>query len=201
MAISKEQLAAIISGRAKELCNSEFDRMVESKTSRGKLNNPSPSDYDDDAGMYDSMYINEEEEIPETTARDFKYNANGASNSRMPENIKQSMLNERIDVSSLGMGASVLDGLGVKPTPKKTTKKAPMREQTSVPQSISAPIDYSIIKAIVNECLNEYFSKQQLNESATLKTIGLSGGNISLVDNKGNVYKAKLEKIGNKNDL
>ena len=65
---------------------------------------------------------------------------------------------------------------------------------------IASTIDYNIIKAIVNECLNEYFSKQPLNESATLKTIGLSNGNISIVDNKGNVYKAKLEKIGNKNE-
>ena len=40
----------------------------------------------------------------------------------------------------------------------------------------------------------------QLNESASLQTIGLQNGNISLVDNKGNIYKAKLEKIGNKND-
>ena len=47
----------------------------------------------------------------------------------------------------------------------------------------------------------EYFdNKQPLNESASLQTIGLQNGNISLVDNKGNIYKAKLEKIGNKND-
>ena len=47
---------------------------------------------------------------------------------------------------------------------------------------------------------NEYFKKQPLNESASLQTIGLSNGVISLVDNKGNVFKAKLEKIGNTNE-
>ena len=55
-------------------------------------------------------------------------------------------------------------------------------------------------KNLVNECLNEYFSKQSLNESTSLQTIGLSNGTISLVDNKGNIFKAKLEKIGNTNE-
>lgn len=56
-------------------------------------------------------------------------------------------------------------------------------------------VDYSIIKAIINECLNE-----RLQDSGTLTSIGLKAGKITLVDNKGNVYQAKLEKIGNKND-
>jgi hypothetical protein len=125
-----------------------------------------------------------------------QYSNASASNSKMPEYIKQSMLENRIDTSGLGQ-TSVLDTLGVKPQ-KKTQQRRPMNEQSRPMQGAS--VDYSIIKAIINECLNEYFSKQPLNESTTLKTIGLTGGNISLVDNKGNIYKAKLEKIGNKND-
>ena len=101
-----------------------------------------------------------------------------------------------IDTSSLSQ-TSVLDSLGIKP--EVTKPKTVMRENVSYTQPQSS-IDYSIIKAIVNECLNEYFNKQQLNESSSLKTIGLKEGVISLVDNKGNVFKAKLEKIGNKND-
>ena len=196
MAISQEQLAAIIGGRARQLCAPENERLIESYTSRNKaaLNDPDPSYYDDDADAYDSMYMSTEEEYKPSDA--LQYSNASASNSKMPEYIKQSMLENRIDTSGLGQ-TSVLDTLGVKPQ-KKTQQRRPMNEQTRPMQGAS--VDYSIIKAIVNECLNEYFSKQPLNESATLKTIGLTGGNISLVDNKGNIYKAKLEKIGNKND-
>ena len=57
-------------------------------------------------------------------------------------------------------------------------------------------IDYSVIKAIVNECLNEYF-KRPLNESVgTLSGIGLKEGKIKLVDNKGNIFSANLEYQG-----
>ena len=42
--------------------------------------------------------------------------------------------------------------------------------------------------------------KGMLNEGATLKGIGLSGGKIKLVDNKGNVFSAKLEYQGNTKD-
>jgi hypothetical protein len=70
----------------------------------------------------------------------------------------------------------------------------------TAPISNTGGVDYSIIKAIVNECLKEHFSKQTLNESTSLQTIGISNGTISLVDSKGNVFKAKLEKIGNTND-
>ena len=58
MAISKEQLSAIIGGRAKDLCSPTFDKMVESRTSfHNGANNPSTSEYDHDADMYDRMYL------------------------------------------------------------------------------------------------------------------------------------------------
>jgi hypothetical protein len=121
----------------------------------------------------------------------------------MPDIIKQSMLNERIDVTGTG-GISVLDSMDIQiPTPnrKQINETNPQRNiQTALPQPVNPGIDYTIIKAIVNECLNEYFSKQSLNESVNVKTIGLKDGYISLVDNKGNIFRAKLEKVGNKND-
>jgi hypothetical protein len=201
MAISKEQLAAIISGRAKHLCNPEGDRMVESRMrhSSANLDNPDPSMYDSDADAFDAMFTSSIYE-ERSNSGDIKYNEISASNSKLPEHIKQSMLTERIDVSSLN-GGSVLDTLGVKPEQKRRQNKQQVKENIQPQYTPSqASVDYSIIKAIVNECLNEYFSKQQLNESSTLKTIGLNNGTISLVDNKGNVFKAKLEKIGNTNE-
>ena len=200
MAISKEQLASIISGRAAQLCSPEGSRLIESHTGKqrmhGNFNNPDPSAYDDDAYKFDNMYLST---LDESDERDIQYSNATANNSRMPDHIKKSMLENKIDTSSLGQ-TSVLDGLGIKPQ-KSQQRRQPIQEQmatvTSAPQ---ASIDYSIIKAIVNECLNEYFKKQPINESTSLQTIGLNNGTISLVDNKGNVFKAKLEKIGNTND-
>jgi hypothetical protein len=193
MAISQQQLAAIIGGKARQLCSPENEKLIEGYTSRGKvtdLNNPDPSEYDSDAAEFDRMYLSSTDNVEREP-----YHNNAPTNSRMPEFIKQSMLEHHIDTSSLG-NTSVLDTLNIKPQRRNVQKRTVMSEQTNAAQN--STIDYNIIKAIVNECLNEYFSKQPLNESATLKTIGLSNGNISIVDNKGNVYKAKLEKIGNK---
>ena len=201
MAISKEQLASIISGRAAQLCSPEGSRLIENHTSKQSMysdfNNPDPSSYDDDAYAFDSMYLST---LDESDNGDIQYSNATASNSRMPDNIKKSMLENRIDTSSLGQ-TSVLDGLGIKPQKKSQQRRQPIQEQVTTVASVpQTSVDYTIIKAIVNECLNEYFKKRPLNESASLQTIGLSNGVISLVDNKGNVFKAKLEKIGNTNE-
>lgn len=196
MAISKEKLAAIINGTAKQLCSPEGDMLIEqSKNSlSGDYYNPSPTEFDYDAQQYDSLFYGEMNETK--NMGDIKYNEASASNSKLPEHIKQSMLTEKIDASALS-NVSVLDQLGIKPTKPSKPKKTITENSTPHYQPNNSGIDYSIIKAIVNECLKEH-SKQQLNESNSLKTIALSGGTISLVDNKGNIYKAKLEKINNK---
>ena len=79
--------------------------------------------------------------------------------------------------------------------------KSQIREQV---QTGGGGIDYALIKMIVNECLEtkltEMAEKGLLNESTTLKGIGLSEGKIKLIDNKGNVFQAKLEYKGNTKD-
>lgn len=200
MAVSKEQLAQII-GKARDLCNPEGDRLVESYNSpnNGNLNDPDPSQYDD-YSQYDRMYLNEEESYqpqPQKRPRqtkDIRYNQQTAANSRMDENIKQSMLNHVIDTSPLA-NQSVLDGMNIPDGNRPQQRRQSMNEQQYPKQT--GNVDYSIIKAIVNECLNEYFSRQPLNESASISTIGLKPGVIKVVDSKGNVFSGKLEKIGN----
>lgn len=202
MAVSKEQLAQII-GKARDLCNPEGDRLVESYNSpnNGNLNGPDPSQYDD-YSQYDRMYLNEEESYqpqPQKRPRqtkDIRYNQQTAANSRMDENIKQSMLNHVIDTSPLA-NQSVLDGMNIPDGNRPQQRRQSMNEQQYPKQT--GNVDYSIIKAIVNECLNEYFSRQSLNESASISTIGLKPGVIKVVDSKGNVFSGKLEKIGNAN--
>ena len=71
-------------------------------------------------------------------------------------------------------------------------------------QNVGGGIDYALIKTIVNECIetkfNEMAQRGVLNEGTTIKGIGLSNGKIKLVDNKGNVFSAKLEYQGNTKD-
>lgn len=194
MAVSKQQLEQIL-GKARDLCNPEGDRLIESYKSQNS-NDSDPSDYDD-YSEFDKMYLNEEESYPQQKrkpqAKDIRYNQATAANSRMPENIKQSMLNEVIDANPLG-------DLNI--PQRKPQKRQQIREEQQYQQPMQGggSVDYSIIKAIVNECLNEYFSRQPLNESNTLTTIGLKAGTIKLVDNKGNVYSADLKKLGNTNN-
>ena len=130
-----------------------------------------------------------------------------ASKSKVPDFIKQSMMNEVIDNTALS--ANPLDRIDlsqIEKTPAQMPKPRQVVTEQQVAQPIAVPsgVDYTIIKAIINECLDaklkEYgISKEMLTEN-TLKTIHLKGGNIKLVDNSGNVYSAQLEKRGNIND-
>lgn len=199
MAVSKQQLAQII-GKARDLCNPEGDRLVESYKSDGNFDrkDPDPSSYDD-YSQFDRMYLNEEEDYQpqkrNAQTKDIRYNQQTAANSKMPDKIKQSMLNEVIDVTALD-NQSVLSGMDIPGGNRKPQQnRRPVNEQQY--QAQGGNIDYSIIKAIVNECLNEYFSRQPLNESASISTIGIKPGVIKVVDSKGNVFSGKLEKIGN----
>lgn len=207
MPVTKEQLAAIIGGRAREMCSVQNDKKLNEMAGRvnidsGYFDDPDPYTYNDGgaADKFDAMLGFGTSDGD--GARDMQYNQASANASRMPDAIKNSMLNERIDVTKLGT-ASVLDGMNI-PAPKQ---RRGLNEHVTMapapqPTAIGGVVDYSIIKAIVNECLDSYFAnKQPLNESTgSIKTIGLAKGYISIVDNKGDIYKAKLEKVGNKND-
>lgn len=66
---------------------------------------------------------------------------------------------------------------------------------TQMPQSNG--VDYTIIKAIVNECLRENM-KSMLNENVngTLSGLKMVGGNrIQFIDSKGNIYEGVLKRV------
>ena len=200
MAVDRKKLEAIIGGRARAMCTPEFDKTLDSyggKTSLNESYDPSPSYYDADADKFDAMYSASfnNSDISKSNVEDMGYTNESVMRSNLPNHIKESLITERIDVKGSG-GISILDSMSI---PQATPRKK-IAEQHIPPTQNTSNVDYSIIKAIVNECLNEHLSKQILNESTTLQTIALKEGTISLVDNKGNIYKAKLEKIGNKND-
>lgn len=206
MPISKEQLGNIIASKAAALCRPEYDNaksVSRSNISEG-FGGPSPSDFDGDADKWDAMFSDSAyEDYGQSRPRDIQYSNAGAARSQMPDAIKKSMMENRIDVSGLG-NSSVLDSLGVKGKPMTAPtqkRKQVVTEQTALQQYVPqvGGVDYSIIKAIVSECIKEYFQKQPLNESS-IKTIALKSGTISLVDNGGNIYRAKLEKVGTTKD-
>ena len=135
-----------------------------------------------------------------------------AKRSKMPDFIKQSMMNEVIDTSNMNTGVAEADLAAITSRlPRKAINETVARPQagtTSVPLApvtVSTPgVDYTIIKAIINECLETKFkelglTKERLNE-ATLSSVHLKGGKIKLVDNSGNVYSAALVKQGNLNE-
>ena len=115
-----------------------------------------------------------------------------ARNSRMPDAIKQSMMQEQIDVNALRTeGGSVLDSLGVQAPPKRR-QRAPMNENYR--PGAESGVNYGLIKQIINECIDE-----KLGDN-TLKTIQVGDGKIRLVDNQGRIFIANLEYKGNVSD-
>lgn len=210
MPVSRDRLAQIISGKAARMCSPSSQRKFDEMAGqvRGSINEDGSYNDggaslmgDQQLAQYDAMFSYGSSD--DSQVRDIDYTQTDAKNSKMPEAIKASMLNERIDTSSFG-GISVLDSLGVKGNnASMQQKRAQINEQqyTAAPQQTVGGVDYSIIKAIVNECLSNYFSKNQINESTgVLEGIRLQGGNIRLVDNKGNVYEAKLKKVKDNNE-
>lgn len=205
MAISKDRLAAIISGKAAKLCSSESQKQIKALgTSISNRLDEATMQGDDMAAQYEAMLGYNSDE--NSDSRDISFTSDDVQLSNLPEHIKKSMLEHNIDRSGLG-GTSVLDSMGIKPKKNvKVTQRTPITEQQQMPQQYAMPsvqsnVDYSIIRAVVNECLKEYFGKQPLNEGVSaLETVALKGKTISLVDNKGNIYQGNLKLVGNTND-
>ena len=198
MAISKEALAEIINGRAAQLCSEHANEIMDTMKTNAPNNEYFSGNYN-----FDSLYLNEDTSSSYQTQQ----NNNSNVNMNVAASIRESMMSNPIDVSSLNPEASVLDTLGVKSKPRQQQPRQMVTENITPKQTFTSAmnsgIDYSIFKAIVEECidrkLNEHFSKQSLNEN-TLKTIGLAEGKIKLIDNKGNVYLSNLQYQGNIKD-
>ena len=128
-----------------------------------------------------------------------------ASRSRVPDFIKESMLSNSIDTTALS--ENPLDRMDLSRFQKGGAPE-PVRQQVNevvAPQQTGG-IDYPLIRAIINECMENKLKEYglvkttgTLNES-TLKSIHLRGGTINLIDNSGNIYSAKLKKEGNVNE-
>ena len=94
---------------------------------------------------------------------------------------------------------SVLDGIKLTPSPRRqepvTEQRYNPTPQPQIPQG-TAGVDYTIIKAIVEECIKRNIEeiKKSILQESTLRRVKLANGNkIQLVDNKGNLYESTLE--------
>ena len=186
-----DRFDAII-GKARQLCNPQADKMMDGMRgtmSEGRMMDVPLDKPDYSYGGFDDEMLVEgggQTQIP-------MYNPTGPNHTRMPKQIIEEMRNNPIMESS---ELPQLDKLA-----DKYAKMNVSRNQVQPSQSNVGGIDYSVLRAIINECidtkLKEYLGggRQSLNEN-TLTGIKLSDGKIKLVDNSGRVFSAKMEYNG-----
>ena len=227
-ALSEDVLRKLITPNAKTLSSPKGDKIVD-EGRIGNINDfddsmflgetyNEPLDIQSNGGCLSQSAAAKARAMTDYSSNDF--NPERVKNSKMLSAIKEEMVKNPIDTAALNAQmlesaaggnpanndrlmkmlsaakrvdarASELDGKGM---PKKQINE----------QSAGGGIDYALIKTIVNECIetkfNEMAQRGVLNEGATIKGIGLSNGKIKLVDNKGNIFSAKLEYQGNTKD-
>lgn len=206
---------------AQKLCSPDGERLIESKKgnapqSKAEVDPESFGSQDAQAASWDRMFLSEAAYEDNSPAQQARGTAKGKakapvmtqqsiSRSKVPDFIKKSMMNEAIDTTALS--DNPLDRMDLSRFQKpEVAPRQQVTEQVTTPQvAVSTNgIDYPLIRAIINECIDNKFkelglTKEMLSEN-TLKTIHLKNGGIKLVDNSGNIYAAQLEKKGNIND-
>ena len=197
MALSPEKLASIINYNSKTLCNENAQSAL-NKLSK----NTNVDGYDIDPNTYSDKWDNFSFVEQKTTPMYENISKERLENSKMPDAIKESMVNHPITASDTMK--NFMQNYTM-PDVVKETQTVPsftnlIAEQKNPAPAPSVGIDYNYLKYIVSECIREELKKQPINEGTTLRQIGLSEGKIKLVDNKGNIYTAQLEYDGNIKD-
>ena len=226
MALSEDVLKKLITPNAKALSSPKGDKIID----EGHVGNidefddsmflaetyEEPMDISSNGGYLSESAAAKSRALTDYSSNDF--NPERVRRSKMSSAILEDMVKHPIDTAALntqllesaGNGNATANNArlnkmvsGAKMVEQRlgdTPAKAPIREQTAG----GGAIDYALIKTIVNECIeakfNEMAERGLLNEGTTLKGIGLSNGKIKLVDNKGQVFTAKLEYQGNTKD-
>lgn len=209
MGLSTEQISAVLNSKAKQLSqpnaipkSSEKRDMTDVYSKQGDmfLESLGYDNYDDNDPEYQPRKLSEQELMAEAAVASAPaFTTKGIKNSKMPDAIKNMMAKSAIEEQKRSAQTQIPLNENLKAA-RAIMEKTGMVESKQTNGGNATGIDYSIIKAIVSECLKEYLSdKQPLNEG-TIKGIKLKEGKISIIDNKGNIYSAQLQKVGNKND-
>ena len=227
MALSEDLLKKLITPNARALSSPQGDKFID-EGPVGKVDDFDDSMFlaetYEGPGTVQSNggYLSEDTAAKARALTDYSsnnFNPDRVRNSRMSNAILEDMVKHPIDTTALntqklesaGNGNvaannsrlnKMLAGAKLVEERLGDTPGRPARTQT--PSAGGGGIDYALIKTIINECieqkLSEITERGLLNEGTTLKGIGLSEGKIKLVDNKGNVFQAKLEYKGNTKD-
>lgn len=227
MALSEDVLKKLITPNAKALSSPQGDKFIdEGPVGRGDDFDDSmflAETYEEPANVRSNGgYLGEDTVAKARALTDYSsndFNPDRVRNTRMSNAILEDMVKHPIDTTALNAqklesasgnlsenmdrfskmvaGAKMVDRRASELDGKGSTRR-------QVTESAGGGIDYALIKTIVNECieqkLSEITERGLLSEGTTLKGIGLSEGKIKLVDNKGNVFQAKLEYKGNMKD-
>lgn len=171
--------------RATQLMNNErFNSIVESKA------NTMSKQSSNGIGNVGSNEFSAFEQIAfgsSVSAEQPSINMDNAS--RLPSAIRESfMVQPPIEVNTQSPVDSVVP----------ITRTVQNENIMPIQQMANANIDYSLIKTIVEECINRKlneFSKSMLNESeTTIRGFKFSDGNkIQFIDRKGNLYEGELK--------
>lgn len=192
--------------RARELCNEDVKVTPEA---RARYAQSSPQVGGMSASQLDSFFCGDDIPQSQSSSAPIKnidnYTDSDIENSNLPDFIKESFKKEKIEIKDESSISGVLDKMQktIKPDRKKVSV---INEESSPvtapnPALVSNGVDYSIIRAIVKDCLESYMPKVNLNESSSLDSIAINkNGQISFIDTKGNIFTAKLQKTGNINE-
>lgn len=192
--------------RARELCNEDVKVTPEARAryAQSSLQVGGMSD-----SQLDSFFCGDDIPQSQSSSAPIKnidnYTDSDIENSNLPDFIKESFKKEKIEIKDDSSINGVFDKMQKTINPGR--KKVSVINEESSPGTSSRPapvsngVDYSIIRAIVKDCLESYMPKVNLNESAPLDSIAINkNGQISLIDTKGNIFIAKLQKTGNINE-
>lgn len=128
------------------------------------------------------------------------------NNTKVPKAILESFKSNPINTNNMSSTNSILDTIGVPITTNiQEQKKKPIIQEQQIVSSQS--IDYSLIKTIVEDCVKKSMSsmkKSLLNEGVLNSENNLAlmriGESFRFVTKNGDIFEAKLKKIGNVND-
>jgi len=188
----------MVAKRAKDRPNGIAEDIDTAPNANGTYTNIN-TNYDDDYIEKDKLWEERiqtrQQQILNQNSQTMEYNPQQQTkkNSKLPSFIQESMTNNVIDTQALDPRyiENKLHGVDYE-------KYYPKQQVTEQITPTSQSFDYSIIKAIINECLDNKL--KNIVAENTLKTIGLKEGKIKIVDNKGNIYSAELKKTGNVNN-
>ena len=156
-----------------------------------------------------SKLHNEDYNIPLASKKNTPININNIpqsnfTNSKLPKEILDELRSNPLEYqeSQSSIIDNLIDPIAVSNKPLRSNRQV---NEISKPSSSGIGIDYTIIKAIIDESvrrnLDEYMQKT-LNESKNdMKLLRLSKGNkIQVVDSKGNLYEGVLSLKKNLNN-